>query len=134
MSYEVGYKRPPKKGQFKKGESGNPNGRPKGSKNFVTILTKELNQKITINENGKKRNVTRMEAMVKRMVAEALQGERRSLLTMIDIMRRTGQLEEVEIEGLIPENYESILEAYVERQSSKKQSAKVNNKTKEDES
>jgi len=134
MGYEVGYKRPPKSGQFQKGHSGNPNGRPKGAKNFVATLTKELNQKITINENGKKRQVSRMEAMVKRMVAEALQGDRRSLLAMIDIMRRTGQLEEVEIEGLVPENYESILEAYVDRQSSKKKPTKVNNKIKKNES
>ena len=29
--YEVGYKKPPKEGQFKKGQSGNPRGRPKGT-------------------------------------------------------------------------------------------------------
>ena len=131
MAYDVGYKKPPKNGRFKKGQSGNPNGRPKGSKNFVTILTKELNQKITVNENGKQKNISRMEAMVKRLVAEALQGERRSLITLIDIMRKTGQMEEVEVQGLIPENYESILDSFVERQQAKKQPAKVNNKTQE---
>jgi len=131
MAYDVGYKKPPKNGRFKKGQSGNPNGRPKGSKNFVTILTKELNQKITVNENGKQKNISRMEAMVKRLVAEALQGERRSLITLIDIMRKTGQMDEVEVQGLIPENYESILDSFVERQQAKKQPAKVNNKTQE---
>ena len=30
-SYEVGYKRPPKHTRFKKGHSGNPKGRPKGT-------------------------------------------------------------------------------------------------------
>ena len=33
--YEVGYGKPPKDSRFKLGQSGNPNGRPKGSRNRV---------------------------------------------------------------------------------------------------
>ena len=115
MAYEIGYKRPPKSGQFAKGRSGNPKGRPKGSNNFVTILEKELGQSISVNENGKKKTVTRLQAMVKRIVAGALQGDQKSLLTLIEIMRRTGRFEQTEPDSLLPDNYESILDSYVQK-------------------
>ena len=43
--YEVGYGKPPKSGQFKKGISGNPPGRPKKPSDFASELKKELSQK-----------------------------------------------------------------------------------------
>jgi Family of unknown function (DUF5681) len=113
MAYEIGYKRPPKSGQFKQGRSGNPKGRRKGSRNFLTILEQELGQSIIVNENGRKKKITRLQAMVKRMVAGALQGEHRSLLTLIEILRRMGRLEDTDIDRLLPDDYEAILDSYV---------------------
>ena len=114
MTYEVGYRRPPASGQFKKGASGNPKGRPKGSRNFLTLLDKELSQRIVVTENGKKKSLTRLEAMVKRMVAGALQGDQKQLLTLVEILRRSGSLAPEGAEHLLPDNYEAILDAYVD--------------------
>ena len=114
MAYEIGYRRPPVNNQFKKGKSGNPNGRPKGSKNFLTLLEQELEQTIVVNENGKKKTISRMQAMVKRMVADALQGNLKSLLALVEIMRRTSRFEETDIQGLLPNDYESILDTYID--------------------
>ena len=40
--YEVGYGKPPKSTRFRKGQSGNPAGRRKGSFNLGTIVRREL--------------------------------------------------------------------------------------------
>jgi hypothetical protein len=113
MAYEIGYRRPPESGRFKKGQSGNPKGRPKGSINFLTILEQELGQSIVVNENGKKKNITRMQAMVKRLVAGALQGDLKALMTLFEILRRTGKFEQSSVEAMLPDNYQSVLDSYV---------------------
>jgi hypothetical protein len=122
MAYEIGYRRPPASGQFKKGASGNPKGRPKGSSNFLTLLDKELAQKIVVSENGKKKTLTRLQAMVKRIVAGALQGDQKQLLALVEILRRAGSFEAGHVDDLLPDNYEAILEAYVETRSASRQS------------
>lgn len=119
MTYEIGYRRPPRSGQFAKGQSGNSKGRPKGSKNFVTILDKELSQSIVVNENGRRKTITRLQAMVKKMVAGALQGDQKAVLTLFEIMRRTGQFDKTEAVSLLPDNYEYILNSYVQRQQAR---------------
>jgi hypothetical protein len=69
-----------------------------------------------VNENGKKKSLTRLEAMVKRLVSGALQGDQRSLMTLLEVMRRTGKfdVEQSASSLLLPDNYEQILDAYVQ--------------------
>ena len=72
--YEVGYGKPPKSGQFKKGMSGNPLGRPKKAADFGPQLLRELNSKPIINESGKRRTITKLEGLVKQVVNKGLSG------------------------------------------------------------
>lgn len=72
--YAVGYCNPPKHTRFKKGQSGNPMGRPKASANQSESLAKELSKTIAIRENGQAKNVKIMDAIAKKAVALALQG------------------------------------------------------------
>lgn len=127
MAYETGYRRPPKSGQFKNGNSGNPKGRPKGSKNFEALLQKELNESVVVNENGKKRTLTRMQAMVKKMVSGALQGDQKALITLVEIMRRSELFKDkTDVVSLAPNDYELILDTFIEKreQSNRKKSDK----------
>ena len=50
--YEVVYGKPPRHTRFKKGQSGNPRGRPSGSKNLTTLLGEVLNELVVVAESG----------------------------------------------------------------------------------
>ena len=77
-SNEVGYGRPPREHQFKPGHSGNPRGRPKGSKNETTILHALLNRKIEVRQGGTLRKITVLEAILMRFTEDALKGNTKS--------------------------------------------------------
>jgi uncharacterized protein DUF5681 len=57
--HRVGYGKPPAQTRFKKGQSGNPTGRPKGTPNFATALERALEEQVVVNEGGQRRTVTK---------------------------------------------------------------------------
>jgi hypothetical protein len=83
---DVGRNRPPKKWQFRPGRSGNPLGRPKGSRNLKTDLADELAERIPIRENGKTRRISKQRAMIKGAVARAIQGDQRALSNLLSLV------------------------------------------------
>jgi hypothetical protein len=95
---QVGYANPPKLSRFKLGQSGNPKGRPKGALNMATVLERTLREKVTVNENGKKRTVTKLEAAVKQLADKAASGDLRALQLLTALVRSA---EERAIQGAI---------------------------------
>jgi hypothetical protein len=83
----VGYKRPPVGTRFQPGQSGNPKGRPKGSRNFGTVLDKELDTRITITENGKRKKITKREATAKQLANKGAAGDPKALPVLLNEIR-----------------------------------------------
>ena len=83
--YEVGYGKPPKRTQFQPGVSGNPRGRPRGSRNLrpavredqlAKLICQEAKRKINVREDGRTRKITMGEAICRSLAAKAAQGNR----------------------------------------------------------
>jgi hypothetical protein len=72
--YKVGYGKPPKSGQFKKGASGNPSGRPKKAPDFGSELLRVLNSPLIINDNGKRKVITKYQGLAMQLVNKAISG------------------------------------------------------------
>jgi hypothetical protein len=91
---EAGYGHPPVNTRFKKGQSGNPKGRPKGSRGLATILNRALSERVVINEGGRRKTVTKLEAAVKQVTNKAASGDpvaSRQLFTLIQIIEQQPQ-------------------------------------------
>lgn len=81
--YDVGYGKPPASNQFKKGKSGNPKGRPRGTRNLFTDLEEVLSKKVSVFENGKKKNVSAQMATIQRLCEKALMGDQKSIALLL---------------------------------------------------
>jgi hypothetical protein len=82
---DVGPGRPPRHTRFKPGQSGNPNGRPKGAKNFATILQQQLRKKVTITVDGKPKRVTVQEVIARRLATDSMKGTTKALELLIKL-------------------------------------------------
>ena len=113
---DVGFGKPPKHTQFKPGQSGNPAGRPKGTKNLKTDLEEELRELITIREGGNQKIVSKQRAMLKSLTAKAVQGDPRAAAIVIDMMYRLLHEDDAEdtSRGLSPDD-KAILKAFENR-------------------
>ena len=91
--YEIGYGKPPKSGQFAKGQSGNPKGRAKSTLNFKSDLRDVLKTQVPVNENGKQQKVTTQKATLMRLREQALKGNPRAMDRLLDLAKEYGVIE-----------------------------------------
>ncbi len=85
---DVGYRKPPEANRFKPGQSGNPKGRPKGGLNLATDLSAELGEQITVREGGQPRRISKQRALIKSLMAKALQGDVRATTALLALYAR----------------------------------------------
>jgi hypothetical protein len=106
----VGYKRPPVHTRFRRGESGNPAGRPKRRPTLQAVLLAELATAMpgTDAERGR----TKLHALVQTLVDSAIAGNARAQTILMGALVRLGDAEDQEPLALTPDDRE-ILDAYV---------------------
>lgn len=78
----VGYCRPPPEHRFKPGQSGNPKGRKKGSRNIATIVAEVLAKRIRTKIDGEPQRILPTEALVHVVLRKALGGDRHAWETV----------------------------------------------------
>jgi Family of unknown function (DUF5681) len=87
--YKVGPGKPPLHTRFKKGQSGNPGGR--SPKNLATLLADALNEKVYVTIDGKRRRITKREAIVTQMVNKSTSADLRATKMLIDMLKGVEQ-------------------------------------------
>jgi len=84
--YEVGYGKPPIHSRFRKGQSGNRKGRPRGTNNLKTDLAQELKEKVLVREGERSLKISKQKAIVKTLVARTLKGDAKAASTLLKVM------------------------------------------------
>jgi hypothetical protein len=85
--YIVGYGKPPLHTRFQKGRSGNPNGRPRGRKNMSTLLSDALNGSVVVVENGRRKRITKREAIVTQLVNRSASADLKATQIVLAMLR-----------------------------------------------
>jgi hypothetical protein len=111
------YADPPKSGQFKPGKSGNPKGRPKGSKNLKTLVINEAYEVVEIFDKGKKRRLSQLHVMLLQLKQKALKGDLKAIDRFFDLLSKyedaDDQSESLPIDLSVED--EAILRGYEEQ-------------------
>jgi len=85
--YAVGYGKPPLHTRFQKGRSGNPKGRPRGRKNMSTLLSDALNGWVIVVENGRRKKITKREAIVTQLVNKSASADLKATQIVLAMLR-----------------------------------------------
>jgi hypothetical protein len=84
--YHVGFRKPPLHTRFKKGRSGNPKGRPIGQKNMSSLITRALNRSVTVTEMGRRKKITKREAIVMQLVNKSASADLAAMRMLLGLL------------------------------------------------
>jgi Family of unknown function (DUF5681) len=115
--YRIGYKRPPKSTQFRKGQSGNPRGRPK-TRSLKSDLAKELMRPIRILVNGRKTTVSTQQAVLIAVTEKAMKGDPRSAAVIFNLVKQMleSDADENQLDAQLSSADKEIIQAFLQRQ------------------
>lgn len=113
--YDVGFGKPPKRTQFVKGKSGNPSGRPKGSKNLTSIYAKAAREKITLTIGGKTKKMSKIEAAMLQLYTKAAAGDLAAIRLIHGLMATLEVEQGVASETPIEESDAQVMKTLADR-------------------
>ena len=116
ISYDVGYGKPPKHGQFLPGRSGNPSGRPRGAKNLAKVVLSEARKPVRVNGPDGARTVTKAEASVMQLANNAARGDlsvQRQFFTLLRASEESMNSEHPQ--GLPHESDQTVMQSIMRR-------------------
>lgn len=117
--YVVGYGRPPQATQFTAGKSGNPKGRPKGSRSVGGVLQDIICRRIAVTENGKTRRIPMFEVMLRRLANDAMRSDPRAMKLLLSLIDRYADSPETALRlGDVLAEDRAILAQYLEKPAS----------------
>ena len=90
----VGHPMPPVEYRFKKGQSGNPKGRPKGARSTYKILDDILNKRVQLIQDGKRVNLDRRTIILLQTVQSAMKGNAKAVQTLLPHMLEVDERKE----------------------------------------
>jgi hypothetical protein len=113
---KTGYRKPPKQHQWAKGKSGNPAGRPPGSKGIKTDLKKVLATIQTVSRNGDKVTGTVQYLMLEAMALRGSIGDVKAFAALIPVIIQALGFEDRDInENRLSPGDEALLSRVLER-------------------
>jgi len=83
-AHPVGRGNPPMHAQFPEGTSGNPKGRPKGSKNLSTLIMEAARDQVTVVVGGKARRISTIQATTIQLATKAASGDQKAIVKFLD--------------------------------------------------
>lgn len=114
MTDPIGYRRPPRHSRWIKGQSGNPRGRVRGSRNFKTELASELREVIQVKEGGTPKRMSKQRALVKALVTRAIQGESGAMAHLLKLIQQLEQVDRTGTKSVGSED-QKLIENYLKR-------------------
>ena len=81
---KVGPGNPPRHRQFRKGASGNPKGRPKGSKNLSTLIMEAARDRVSATIGGRTRSISKIQATAMQLATKAAGGDQAAIGKFLD--------------------------------------------------
>jgi len=106
---KIGYKHPPAKSQFRKGQSGNPRGRRKGQRNLTPVLIDVLRQTVKVKQGGKAQRMSKGEALIQILLSKAHNGDGRAIKAVLLVTEKIARIDTPELKLGGRGNYEFML-------------------------